>query len=218
VYGKLREGSAKQVFLCVPDVVVVLAPIAELQDRLFQSEATSIVAASERRRIEFIAGRTVARIALKVFGEPPVAIPRGNHNQPMFPQGLVGSISHTAEFAAACIARRTRIQGVGLDLEPSGSVTQEIFDTLFVPEELKSTNQEVGDDLVTILFACKESIYKAVNPVTGEFLDFKDVSIQLEGNRFNALCREDRDSARLISGGAGFIEIEDGLVRSLFIV
>jgi enterobactin synthetase component D len=69
------------------------------------------------RQAEFLHGRLAARAGLAALdrGKEPVGI--GTHREPVWPDGVVGSISHTRSLAAAAVARRERCAGVGIDLQ-----------------------------------------------------------------------------------------------------
>jgi 4'-phosphopantetheinyl transferase EntD len=208
----------EKIFEFVHGIEAVLARISDVQDPLCASELGAAESFVDKRRMQFTAGRSAARTAMELLGEARQEILRGSRMEPVFPGGLVGSISHTDEFAAAAIARTSAYRAVGLDLEEEKSVGDDVIDAVLCPAELQRAKCEDDLGAATVLFSCKESVYKAVNPLLGEFLDFKDVSIRLDRNQFNAWCRSERKSAALISRGIGFFEIENGLVRTLFVI
>jgi len=69
------------------------------------------------RQREFAAGRACARRAMRELGVPGGPVLRGLRRAPLFPDGVVGSITHTNGFCAAAVARSASFAGVGLDAE-----------------------------------------------------------------------------------------------------
>jgi len=73
-----------------------------------------------------------------------------------------------------------------------------------------------GSDLATLIFCCKESVYKAVYPLVGEFLEFQDIEISLADDGFAVNCLNDRESNPYIQAVMGYFEVRDALTMSLF--
>jgi 4'-phosphopantetheinyl transferase EntD len=148
---------------------------------LFAVEAESIVRAVPKRAQEFAAGRSCARRALAEFGVPPVALAMASDRQPVWPEGFVGSITHTDGFCAAVAAERNRVAALGIDTEVVGSVTTEVWPTICTRTEtawLYSLPIAVRAAAVTLVFAAKEAFYKCQYPMTDEWLDFHDLEVK----------------------------------------
>ena len=103
---------------------------------LYPEEARSLQKAVRQRIEEFAAGRQCARLLLREFGIEDCAIEVGVHRQPVWPEGLVGSITHTAGFCAAVAARRSLLRSVGIDTEVAGSVKPELWRGICTPAEI----------------------------------------------------------------------------------
>src|SRR5712692_10349689 len=73
--------------------------------------------AIERRRVYFSMGRAAARDALAEFGIYSVAIERGPSGEPLWPDGIVGAISHAGDVAIAIVGRQNKYAGLGIDIE-----------------------------------------------------------------------------------------------------
>ena len=71
--------------------------------------------ALERRRAYFALGRAAARDALAVLGIAPVALGRGTAGEPLWPEGIVGAITHAGDTAVALVGRKTDYAGLGVD-------------------------------------------------------------------------------------------------------
>jgi enterobactin synthetase component D len=70
--------------------------------------------AAARRQIQFLAGRVCAREAISRLRPrvPAGPLPQGEEGCPVWPDGLVGSISHAESFATAAVARRIEAHGL----------------------------------------------------------------------------------------------------------
>jgi len=133
------------------------------------------------RRQEFIHGRCCARSALTALGLPGRAIPVGAGREPVWPEGIVGSISHCGPLAAAAVARRIDISAVGIDLESDQPLDENLLAMICRPTERKWL-QETGQALATakLIFSAKESIYKCIWPTIRHFVNFQDIGIRLD--------------------------------------
>ena len=145
-------------------------------------EAEHVAKAVPKRVAEFAAGRACARAALAEFGVRAVTLPAAPDRQPLWPDGFIGSITHTAGFCAAAVARRSNILAIGLDTEIAGAPTEDIWPVISRGEELAWIRSLPGGDryaAITLLFAAKEAFYKCQYPLVGEWLDFHDLAVQV---------------------------------------
>ena len=199
-----------------PDLDVLIARIAECDQTLLPEEQAAVSRAVEKRQREFAAGRNLAREALKRLGRAGCVIPRVER-APVWPEGTVGSISHSAELVAVCVAEARRFAGVGVDIEHIGRVTDDIQARILTPAELADDSIE---DARTLRFACKEAIYKAVNPIIGEYFGFQVVRIDLEPSGtegvFTAEPVEDGSFSEYVRAGAGRYRLVEGHQLAVF--
>jgi 4'-phosphopantetheinyl transferase EntD len=133
------------------------------------------------RRAEFAAGRAAAAMAMAGLGLPVQAVPMGPDRAPVWPGGLVGSITHTRKAALAAVARSGAL---GIDAEQVGAVTPDLWDTVLHPSERGVVAQDAA--LATVIFCAKEAVYKAQYPVTGELFGFDRLEITLMETTFAA--------------------------------
>ncbi|MEU5431076.1 hypothetical protein AB0H73_36480, partial [Streptomyces olivoreticuli] len=82
-------------------------------------ETQSASAMPPLRRRDFLAGRRAARRALRAAGLPVGEILHDGR-RPVFPEGCVGSISHSGGLAVALAAPASRFRALGCDLELRG--------------------------------------------------------------------------------------------------
>lgn len=155
-----------------------------LAGRLFDDEAVEIESVVTRRRIEFIASRTLAHSLMRIRQWPVRAVPRGPDRSPQWPTGLCGSITHTDTRCAVAIAADNEIWALGLDLEPLCPIEPHLWEMICRPAEFAALK---GLDFppamgtrVRCLFSAKEAFYKAWYPRTGRFLGHHDLSVTLQ--------------------------------------
>lgn len=151
---------------------------------LYPEEAVSVERAVAKRIGEFAAGRACARLALAEIGIHDFAIRTAKDRQPLWPTGVIGSITHTTGFYAAVAARVGDLIAIGLDCEVVGKITSDIWESISRPEEMQwiqslpPPQQAAG---VALIFAAKEAFYKCQYPLTAEWLDFHDIRVQALG-------------------------------------
>ena len=130
---------------------------------------------AESRRLHFRLGRTAAHRALDRLAKDSGPLLRGDHRQPLWPAGVVGSITHTAGQAWAAVAPREFCGGIGIDLESQERSFDELAEYVAFDQELdwlEAVPAAGRVAAVTALFSAKESIYKAFFPRVGEFFGF----------------------------------------------
>jgi 4'-phosphopantetheinyl transferase EntD len=172
VTGLQREIAA----LLPDDVAVAGGAIDAAADMPFPAETAALERAVDERRREFSMGRTYARQALAMLGCPPGPIPVGSDRRAVWPEGFVGSISHSRRLCAAIAARSSRYVGLGLDLEDDAPIDDEgVRAQICRPEEARD-----GVDRTKLLFVIKEAVFKAYYPESGAFLEFADVSVTID--------------------------------------
>ena len=140
----------------------------------YPDEEAALERAVPRRVAEFRRGRACARAALERLGVPACAIAVGKEREPIWPAGVVGSITHGGGLVAAVAARRERIAALGLDVEPAGPLPEGTRGLIVHPSE------DAGDGLEKVVFSAKESIFKALFPLTGVWLGLLDVIVELD--------------------------------------
>lgn len=142
------------------------------------------------RLAEFSAGRHAARAALASLGHAPVAIPMAPDRSPVWPTGVVGSITHSRSACLAAVARGVR--GLGIDLEEAVPLERDQWDTVLRPEEqiwLARQPEAQRGLLAKTVFSAKEAAYKAQYAVSGTLFGFDTLAVVLEGDRFAATFR-----------------------------
>ncbi len=179
-----REELGSVIRRALPDAVAFAGgPIEGALGELFPAEAAAVETAVAKRRDEFTAGRTYARRALAELGAGPVAIPVGERRAPVWPAGIVGSISHCKGYGTAVAARARDFAGIGIDVELDEPVSAAVAAHVCSEAELRERARlepRIAMDLAKLLFSIKESVYKAYFPLALTFLDFSDVAVDLQ--------------------------------------
>src|SRR5262249_35720043 len=154
---------------------------------LFATELPSRVGSHPRRWASFRGGRACARAALRALGLPAVAIPVGTAGAPIWPQGFVGSISHTDNTAAPTVAESPPIEALGLDVEGDEPLDNASMVKLVCRREELVPGFDPSDAANLrrgkLLFVVKEAIYKLYWPLAKTFLDFHEVSVTLDESK-----------------------------------
>jgi 4'-phosphopantetheinyl transferase EntD len=186
---------------------VVLAP----QEREYVQRA------SAGRSREFATARDCARRALAGLGLSPGPIPRAPGGEPVWPPGIVGSITHCAGYRAAAVARSERIRSVGIDAEPNAPLPAPVRNLVCAEDEIAVLPRSSTDCYDRVVFSAKESIYKAWYPVTSQWLGFEDVRVEIHPGtgRFTADFRPGRAEPavwRFPRRLTGRFVVRDGLI------
>lgn len=162
-------------------VAVVEAGRVEWESELLPEEAKQVAGAVERRRREYAAGRACARLALSHLGLPAGPLLSGKDRAPLWPEGAVGSITHRGGYCAAAVARRGTIQALGIDAELNAPLPDGVARLVCTAGELAWTADADGDEhWQTLIFSAKESVYKAWQPLTGKWLGYQDVELDVD--------------------------------------
>ncbi|MFG2994501.1 4'-phosphopantetheinyl transferase [Streptomyces sp. NPDC048257] len=156
------------------------------ESTLFPAESEALgTARHEGRRREFTTVRHCARRALAELGVPPVAVLPGERGAPVWPHGVVGSMTHSTGYRAAAVASAGRVRAVGIDAEPHEALPTGVLGAVSRTEErerlavLAAGCPQVHWD--RLLFCAKEAVYKAWFPMVRRRLGFGDASVSFDG-------------------------------------
>ena len=121
------------------------------------------------------AARIVARELLTQIGLSNCPLPKASSGAPIWPNGVVGSLSHNPRIAVAAIGLHRDYAALGVDIELAEPLPPNVLDLIATSQERAA----IGDDplLGRLLFAAKEAVYKAVYPLDQTFLEHHDVQV-----------------------------------------
>jgi 4'-phosphopantetheinyl transferase EntD len=190
------------------------SPIDDAEPALLADELAQLGRVAPRRRREVAFGRACARRALAELGLPATPIGRGEGGAPVWPPGILGSITHTRDVAAAAVIRAGDVRGLGIDLESLAEVSRgpELFAAITTASE--RARLAASPQLAAVVFSAKESVYKCLYPLGRRVLDHADVELAIDGDRFTVRRAEGYD-ARPVRGR---FAIAAGLVASVAVL
>jgi 4'-phosphopantetheinyl transferase EntD len=154
-----------------------IIPIDDHQSYLNIDEASIIASASIKRKLEFSSGRYCAKKLLEQYNHTNISILPGQNREPVWPDGIIGSISHCKDLCGAVINKRTEIHSIGFDIENIKQTRNDIGRIVCTPEEkqwIKQQNQYPYNILVLLIFSLKESVYKCIYQYKQIKIGFKD--------------------------------------------
>jgi 4'-phosphopantetheinyl transferase EntD len=163
-------------------VVVVEASDTLLPEPLLLEEEAALGEVVATRRAEFTIGRHCAHRALRALGADLGPILSGPAREPMWPAGIVGSITHCPGFCAAAVAWRIDAASVGIDAEFHAALPAGVLAEVATPDENRALGvlPDVGIYWDRVLFSAKESVFKAWYPIASAWIGFADVRLAIE--------------------------------------
>ena len=108
-----------------------------------------------------------------VFPAPLARLPSG---APNWPPGILGSLAHDDIYAAAAVARKKPLIGLGVDIEPAEPLPADLIDFVLVGDERRYAASAAG----RLVFVAKEAVYKAINPLDATPLEYADIAVNLD--------------------------------------
>lgn len=152
-----------------------------LVDELFPSELATLSRSVDSRRADYAAARWCARQALASLGLPPVPILNRPDRSPIWPDGVVGSLTHTAGYAAAVVAPASLYSGIGIDAEPDLPLPEGVGERVLTDadRDMIAALPTGGPNWDRLVFCIKEATYKVWQPIMGTWLGFEDANVQI---------------------------------------
>lgn len=155
-----------------------------------------------KRQREFRAGRNTARRCIaklttsgasstnyQHLTRKPISV--GDSREPLWPKGIVGSISHSQfeshdshsarEFCGVVVAFEKHIKSIGIDIERIEHLSADSLDLIITQNEWQRAKEHCWPTYwPKYIFAAKESFYKCCYPLTGAYLDFLEADFHLK--------------------------------------
>lgn len=167
-------------------------------------------AVSDKRQRDFRLGRAAARRAVGEVGFPLVSpILRGEHREPLWPVGIVGSIAHCTDYGIAAVAWQQDVPAIGVDIQRiEERYTDELIARFADPDEFDWVRSDPAHrtERAVKLFSAKESVFKALYPLRRVWFAFDVAHLTpVEGEQaFKA-------SVRLPALSTGLIQLDVGI-------
>jgi enterobactin synthetase component D len=158
--------------------------LENFDDHMFEKHSISLPLSINqsvlKRRAEFFAGRLAAKIAFCELNRVPLSslfcLSIGKFREPLWTKGMRGSISHTDRKAMCLLALTKKKAFVGIDVENlmDKSTASEVGMIIQSNSEIEILlAQELPFEVATtLLFSAKESLFKAIFPFVGRYLNF----------------------------------------------
>lgn len=137
----------------------------------------SLSRAVDKRKAEFLAGRVCASHAMERIGFAPVTVEIGEQREPLWPDTIIGSISHDPSHACAVLGKKGPVKGLGIDIQSviAPDVVEDIHDKIVTEQELNLIVQAgfSKQQGVSLVFSAKESFFKGVFSSVGRYFGFE---------------------------------------------
>jgi len=154
------EAHPRHVRRLLPSDICVLetSEPAGLADDLVVEERASAGWPIGRRYEDLKAGRHLARRAVACLGVAPMPILRGSYGEPLWPEKVCGSITHTRDYCAVAVARRTLWSAVGIDVQDLRPVSDSVRARICGAQ--RTAWLALGAQGPLVAFSAKESVIK----------------------------------------------------------
>ncbi|CCK30433.1 hypothetical protein BN159_6054 [Streptomyces davaonensis JCM 4913] len=153
---------------------------------LFPAERALVDGVLDDRRAEFTTVRGCARRALASLGVPPGPLVPGPLGAPVWPAGIVGSMTHCPGYRAAAVARAADFAGLGIDAEPCRSLPDVVARRIVTEAEARRLREDFAGacelPLDRLLFCAKEAAYKAFSPWLGARFGVREFRVRLRAD------------------------------------
>lgn len=143
---------------------------------LLRGEEQRVARAVPSRVQDYVRGRRAAHEALGRLGLVGPVL-SGSFGEPLWPDGVVGSITHCPGLYAAAVGHRAQWAGVGIDAETCRRLGGEVASAIVMPGD-EAPPGNVG--LVAVL-SVKEAVSKATTSAAGRIVDFRHVIVTAWG-------------------------------------
>ena len=152
-------------------------------DMLLPEEQDYCARFGKKRRMEYIVGRSCVRGLFNKLGLRTSPLLTGSHGEPLWPEGITGSISHCDEYCFVAVSEQKHLLSLGIDIEPYDFLSQDVEELICTQFERKWI-RSIGKSDQTIpwskiIFSAKESAYKCIFPLEKKFIDFHDAEIEI---------------------------------------
>ncbi|MBY3252516.1 4'-phosphopantetheinyl transferase family protein [Rhizobium laguerreae] len=164
---------------------------------LLPDEAILAAGFAPARLAEFATGRASLRFVIERLTGRVTPVEIGQRREPILPNGVVGSITHSAGVVAAAVAPAAVFAGIGLDMEVASRVSVELLPSLISAREARAKPAGLECSVwLAMHFAGKEAVFKAIHPIIRRYIDFHDIELSFSGNNFVATPRPGEESLR----------------------
>jgi enterobactin synthetase component D len=127
---------------------------------------------AKKRQIEFLSARKLLQELLRQYDLSDFKLLNSEDRAPIWPDGFVGSISHSGHYVIVLLSQDHRALGVDIEAIMSLDRANKLRDQ-FVSEEEMNLCQMDTNIFTTLVFSAKESLFKLVYPLCKKYFGFK---------------------------------------------
>ncbi|MDA0667103.1 MAG: 4'-phosphopantetheinyl transferase superfamily protein [Planctomycetota bacterium] len=169
----------------LPDgVILEIGVVHNAMQKLCPEEQAMVAQAVASRRFEFSTARVLAHKVMLQLGHIEAPLFAHQDRSPAWPEGIVGSLSHSRKHCAALIANQhPQLLGLGVDIEDLRPLKPNLFDQILTPVELDMMQAALPEKQhathVLTIFGIKEAIFKAMLLLGNHGLGFHAMEIDV---------------------------------------
>ncbi|QEL54113.1 4'-phosphopantetheinyl transferase family protein [Chromobacterium paludis] len=141
---------------------------------------TELARAARKRQLSFLGGRLCAARALEALAVADAAVGRAVDGLPLWPTGMLGTLTHHAAAAYAAVAPASAYAALGMDSErlARDGAAEAIRAVCCTEAEHARWLARREDTLVeTLIFSAKEAGYKAIHRLVKRFVGFAEFEV-----------------------------------------
>src|SRR5262245_23207470 len=106
-------------------------------DNILPAAVVCVERVGEPKSKDFELGRECALKARQTLGSPIFTLPKGANGEPLWPEGVVGSITHTFEYCAAAVSWANQVGKLGIDAEAHRSLNDGVVEIIANADEVE---------------------------------------------------------------------------------
>lgn len=167
-------------------VPLELAMMEQVSGTLYPEELMQTKQMGTKRMQAFATGRLLARSVLTDFGVQRWPLLADRESCPIWPSGLIGSVTHTGKLCAVAVGSVVAVTSIGIDAEQVPRMHSKLWPSLFTAEEqayLKTiTSAAQQQAWATCFFSAKEAFFKYQFPLTRQWIGFKEAQVEKRGD------------------------------------
>ena len=155
----------------LPEAVVAVEAYgadAAVDAPLYPEERAVVARAVDKRRREFASVRRCARHAMVKLGLEPRPVLPGERGAPLWPEGILGSMTHCTGYCAAALVRAGELASLGIDAEPHEALPEGVLGAVAASASTSRTpaarSRSSGDELCTACTAASAGSSTQIRP------------------------------------------------------
>lgn len=129
-----------------------------------------------KRQREFRQGRTFAKSLLRQLG-CDAEVGTNDDRSPAWPEGFVGSISHSQNWMWTVVGQQSELASIGIDTEAvvSQETRQQLLFEIATDQEWEAFGNSplTPEQIFSVVFSAKEAFYKCCYPLVKQYFGFE---------------------------------------------